>query len=93
MSLFTQRVYVMQSKTLSDMTNNVFIEYLKNLYTAPLIKSLSFANSSFFSGHRVFSARQLRTSVHRNGSAARVATMNRKPVKFAAFLGREKLTS
>jgi len=29
MSLFTQQVYVMQSKTLSDMTNNVFIRYFK----------------------------------------------------------------
>jgi len=29
MSLFTQHVYVMQSKTLSDMTNNVFIRFFK----------------------------------------------------------------
>ena len=93
MSLFTQRVYVMQSKTLSDMTNNVFIEYLKKFLYSSVDQVVELCEQFFFSGHRVFSARQFRTSVHGNSSAARVATMNRKPVKFAAFLGREKLTS
>jgi len=46
-SLFTQHVYVMQSKTLSDMTNNVFIRYFKILYTALLIKLLSIVSTDF----------------------------------------------
>jgi len=47
MSLFTEHIYVMQSKILSDMTNNVFIRYFKILCTALLIMLLSIPGTDF----------------------------------------------
>jgi len=50
MSLFTQRVYVMQSKTLSDMTNNVLIEYLKKFLYSSVDQVVELCEQFFFFG-------------------------------------------
>ena len=56
MSLFTQHVYVMQSKTLSDMTNNVFIRYFKNFIYSSVYASAAvfFVLLPFFFGESRF---------------------------------------
>jgi len=80
MSLFTQHVYVMQSKTLSDMTNKVFIRYQIALF--PVVVNVRV----YWTGH--CSACQY----NRTCSARENVSSNSKNVKIHVFFGFWKKT-